>query len=177
MGFLKIILGPMFSGKSTELIRVYNKYLAIHKKILLINSNLDTRYKKDNIVSHNGQNIPAKCIKSLMDMTITEEYKESEIILIDEGQFFNDVKQFVITALNDNKNIYLSGLDGDYQQKPFMEVLEIIPLANEVIKLHAFCKICGDGTNASFTKRISNSNSRILVGCHNDYISVCRKHL
>ncbi len=179
-GRLDIIMGPMFSGKSSTLINEglrKRSVLTDLNKILLINSSLDSRCDEE-IQSHNKITIPAKKVLKLMELTVTNDYKYADTLLIDESQFFEDLVAFTNYALNDNKHLIVGGLDGDYKQEKFGEILSIIPKAETVTKLCAYCKICADGiTLAPFTKRIIVNDAQCLVGGAGDYISVCRKHL
>lgn len=178
-GRLELILGPMFAGKSTKLIEVANRYESINKRILTVTHIIDNRYGEGVISSHNK--IQKQCITTEFLLNIIQmnnAYSMSEIIVIEEGQFFTDLKEFVIKAVDiDNKHVIVAGLSGDYQRKPFGQILELIPMADNVQMISAFCKICNDGTEAHFTKRISsNTDSTILVGCNDIYMPVCRKH-
>lgn len=171
---IEIILGCMFSGKTTELIRRISVYQSINKSVLCINHSLDTR-TENFIMSHSGNKIPAIKTEKLMSLIETPEYKESELIGIDESQFFTDLLEFVKYSEQQNKNIIISGLDGDYKRKPIGQILECIPLCDSVIKLKAMDMILQDGTPAIFTKRIINSEEQILVGASEMYQAVSRK--
>ena len=174
---IDIILGCMFSGKSTEMIRRYNQYKAINKNILLINHLCDTRYGKNIVSSHNKVKIDCTSCKELLPLIDTELFTASEIIMIEEAQFFPDLYKFCITSADKHhKHVILSGLDGDFKREPFGDILKLIPHSEEVVKLHAMCKQCNDGTFASFTKRITNNKEQCLVGGLDHYIPVCRKH-
>lgn len=173
---LSIVIGPMCSGKSSELCRRISRYNSIHKKCVLINSIKDTRVQGNYVLTHN--NLKKNAIKTefLMDIKDNDDYLNADVIGIDEGQFYEDLFDFVnYTLKNHKKIIIISGLDGDHLQKKFGQILDCIPLCDEVIKLSALCMKCRDGTKAIFTKRIVNNNEQILVGSDESYISVCRK--
>lgn len=201
---LHLILGPMFAGKSTYLINKANALLANgvnQSEILLINHSSDMRYDINKICTHDGQKITSKSLSSLYDLVnniILDNntyYSNIKYILIDEGQFFNDlyssIKTLITTSCNIDANsdinadttnanrleIYISGLDGDYKQEPFnnSRILELIPYTTSVTKLNANCSKCGK--LAPFTKRIVNSNETILIGGADDYQPVCITHL
>lgn len=177
IGNIKIILGPMFSGKSSEIIRLINRYKILNKKILAINHEIDNRYGENKIISHNKEKIDCINLKNLKPIMETEDYKNSEVIVIEEAQFFSDLYEFVVTSADKyHKNIIVAGLDGDYQKKPFGDLLRLIPHAESVVKLHALCLKCNDGTKAAFTKRIIDNDKKILVGSSENYQPVCRKH-
>jgi thymidine kinase len=104
-------------------------------------------------------------------------YKNAKVIAIDEAQFFNNLRFFVEEAMKDNKHVILTGLDGDFQQRVFGELLLMIPLADDVTKLKALCMDCMDGTLGPFTKRTISNSLQELVGDSSIYRAVCRKHL
>jgi len=172
---IEIILGCMFSGKSTELLRRCNRYSAIDKNVLLINSSKDTR-TDDSIKTH--QNIKQKAIKTnnLLSIIDTEEFNNSLVIGIDEAQFFDDLYDFVINAEKHNKIIIIAGLDGDYNRKKFGQILDCIPLCDTVEKLTAMDMVDKDGTPGIFTKRIVNDDGQVLVGSSDYYVAVSRKN-
>ena len=172
---LHLIIGCMFSGKSSELIKIINKYRLLEKKILAINHIFDKRYGSDKIISHDKNETSCLQLESLMSIVKTKDYKESEIIVIEEGHFFEDLDVFVKVCLGDNKTIYVAGLSGDYEMKPIGKILDLIPMANSTKQLSALCLNCKDGTKAHFSKRIVKDDSQILVGS-NEYIPVCRNH-
>ena len=169
---VEIILGPMFSGKSTELLRRLSRYDAVGTKTLLINHSFDTR-TGDSVKTH--ANIEKKATKTecLLDLIETSEYLESSVIGIDEAQFFDDLLEFVRESESD-KIVIMAGLDGDSNREPFGQILNCIPLADTVVKLTAMDMISKDGTPAIFTKRIVSNNSKILVGNREEYLAVSR---
>jgi len=175
-GYLEIILGPMFSGKTTKLINIYKKNEFCNIPVLVINYKDDNRYSDDMLSTHDKIMIP--CIKTdklfnlINDKVINiDDYK---VILINEGQFFPDLIEFVKHLLNNKKSIYVCGLDGDFEQKKFGNILDLIPLCNDVYKLHSLCYNCKNGNNGDFTKRISNEKEQVIIGSDN-YVPVCRK--
>ena len=177
MGKITLIIGCMFSGKSSEIIRFYKRYKSIGKKILLINHIDDTRYGKNIVSSHDEIKVDCQTESQLTHLINTKLFNESDIIMIEEGQFFPDLFKFVTTSVDKyNKNIVVAGLDGDYKKEPFGDIIKLIPHSEEIIKLNALCKICNDGTYGYFTKRIVKCDKQYLVGGTNCYIPVCRKH-
>lgn len=177
-GKINIIIGCMFSGKSTEIIRLIKRYSQINKyKLLLINHKSDSRYGNNVISSHDKVQLDCYSLEKLNDIKEDEIYKKSNVIFIEEGQFFKDLFQFVTEAAdNDNKIIYVAGLDGDYKRNEFGDICKLIPHAEEIVKLKAICSKCNDDTEANFTKRIIDNCSIELVGSKESYIPVCRKH-
>ena len=183
MNELHLFIGPMFAGKSTQLIKklreLYDSGINADR-IILINHILDNRYNdKSSITTHNGDSVNSIPLSKLNDIFNNSiiDLESKDFILIDEGQFFNDLYSTVVKLLKHGKTIYISGLDGDYLQKPFADsgLLDLIPYSTSVIKLNARCSVCNK--NAPFTKRIINSSEKILIGGADDYQPVCIKHL
>lgn len=170
---LEIILGCMFSGKSTELIRRTNRYKAIGKKILLINHKNDTR-TDSSVKTHS--NIKEKAIKTskLLPLINSSNFTESDVIGIDEAQFFDDLYEFVIEIEKFNKTIIVAGLDGDFLRQPIGQILYLIPLCDEVTKLTALDMKSKDGTPAIFSKRIVKNSDQVVVGAEDCYMAVSR---
>lgn len=169
---IHLILGPMFSGKSTKLINELLRYKSINKNIFSIKPSIDNRYSLNNITTHDGISIPACNTTKLLDVTIPYN---TEVIGIDEAQFFDDLIPFVKKYRS--YTIIIAGLDGDVEQKQFGDILKLIPIADTYHKNYALCQICQDGTPAPFTKRIFEKKCLKYVGGKEDYISVCKKHL
>jgi len=185
-GSLDICIGCMFSGKSTELLRTVNRLKTIDTKYIIINSNLDNRYGSEIVSNHNGLTQDCISVSKLYDIMkdplVQENYKSSQYIIIEEAQFFEDLYDFVLQAVNtDYKRVLIYGLDGDSEQKPFGDILRLIPHSDSVQKLKSLCKECNDGTEALFTIRDIdgdlNKKSQIMIGNDNIYKVVCRKHL
>jgi len=181
-GYLKLIIGPMFSGKSTKLIELIRKYKTIGYKILTIKNSLDTRYSNvSQIISHNKDSEPCLSITYLNDIftniVFKKKYDESQVIFIEEAQFFTYLDEFVTRALDDKKTIFVVGLNGDSNQNNFGEIHKLLPKCNDIELLKAYCKVCNDETPAEFSKRIIKTNNQVYVGNDNEYMPVCRKHL
>jgi thymidine kinase len=170
---LKIIMGNMFSGKTTELVRRLKRYDIIGKRIMVVNSNKDTRSPYEVLQTHD--NTRYKCIK--IDDLSKLNYESVDVIAIDEAQFFIGLKKFVENVLESKKIIILAGLDGDYKQRKIGEIIDCIPLADKVFKISAMCMECMDGTHGPFTKRIVKNEKIELIGGKEMYKAVCRKHL
>jgi thymidine kinase len=175
-GKLELIIGPMFSGKSTEIIKKSRKLKVINLNYIIIKSCIDTRYEKDYVVSHDNEKencIITDDLNSINDELIVD----CNTIIIDEGQFLKNLKNKVLYWVEKlSKNVIIAGLDGDYKRNPIGEILNLIPYSDECIKLSALCKHCNDGTPGIFSFRTSNDSSQILVGSKDMYVAVCRKH-
>ena len=175
-GRLELIIGNMFSGKSTELIRRINREKSINKKIIVINYSEDNRYSSNAVATHDQ--IKVNCLKlkllSEFDVQFINQY---DSFFIDEAQFFPDLYIFVKNLVdNCKKHVIVSGLDGDSNRNPFGEMIRLIPICDTVIKLHAYCKKCNNATFAPFTLKIKDSENLIDIGGSNKYIPVCRNH-
>jgi thymidine kinase len=177
VGYLELIIGPMYAGKSTELIRIINRYKCLKKKIIVINHTLNNRYGSSGLTTHNKDKIDYCIIlENLGDLDI-ELLNNNDVIIIEELQFFTDSYTKIIDWCdNHNKTVICAGLDGDFLRNPFGDVLKLIPHADKITKLSALCKKCGDGTLAHFTKRTTSNSETTLVGSDDIYEAVCRKH-
>lgn len=181
-GYIEIILGCMFSGKTTALMNRAKSYNSIGANVMNINYFMDTRYGDNHIISHDKEKLESINIKNLSEIKNTPKYNDiynnSTIICVNEAQFFSDLKSCILDfCYEDKKKIFICGLDGDYKQEPFGQILELIPHANKVSKLSAFCGVCKDGTLACCTKRIVDDKEQILIGSNGEYIPVCRSHI
>lgn len=175
-GKLELFIGPMFSGKSTELIRQIRLLQKIDKKVLVLKPIIDLRYAQDKITSHNYESVECKVMNKLDEIN-DEEINKYDTVIIDEGQFFPDLVSVISRWVNNyTVNIIVGGLDGDFQRRPIGQILELIPMADKCIKLNSLCNICKDGTEAPFSFRLVKSNDKVLVGGSESYIPVCRKH-
>ena len=175
-GRIEVIIGCMFSGKSSEIIRLIHRYSTINKKLLILNHALDKRYGDSVISSHDKVQVGCKQVSSLNPLIKTKDYTECEVIIIEEGQFFKDLFEFVtLSADKYNKIVIVSGLDGDYKRQPFGDILRLIPHAEVVKKLSALCVVCNNGMEANFTKRLVDSEELELIGT-TEYRPTCRYH-
>lgn len=172
--YLKIILGPMFSGKTSQLIRIYKHNKIAEIPTLVINHTDDNRYSAYNLSTHDGSEIPCIKLKKLEEIHSHLPALERYTILINEGQFFEDLYSVIANLLKrDHLTIVVSGLDGDYKMQRFGQILSLIPLSNEVEKLYAICKYCKN--RAAFTQRITKETAQKVIGDINKYVPTCRK--
>lgn len=176
-GYLELIIGPMYAGKSTELIRIINRYKCLDKNIAVINHTFNNRYGSSGLTTHNKEKFDQCIIVSKLKDIEYNILKNIQVIIIEELQFFEDAYDVIIDWCDKKgKTVIAAGLDGDFRRNPFGDVLKLIPHAEKITKLNALCKKCGDGTLAHFTNRIVNDNSRTLVGSDDIYEAVCRSH-
>jgi thymidine kinase len=169
-GKIEIIFGPMFSGKTTELLRRINRRMFAKQKCLLIKYKFDNRYSDTEMATHDSLKINALSCTHLEE--IKDAYKEYHVIGIDEGQFFPDIIEFSELYANEGKIVIIACLDGTFQRKPFGKILELIPLAEKVTKLSAVCVLCGK--SGSFTQRIVANDQVELIGGTESYRPLCR---
>ncbi len=176
-GQLELIIGPMFSGKSTELIRNIRMLKVIDAKCIVIKPKIDTRYELNKIVSHNKDSESCIVINDLNEIS-DNMINDYQYLIIDEGQFLKNLKSKVLYWVEKlNKNVIIGGLDCDFQRNPIGEIIDLIPYSDICTKMTALCKLCNDGTLALFSHRISNINKdQILIGANDSYVPVCRGH-
>ena len=179
-GYLELILGPMFSGKTTQIIQIYNNYTYIGKKVAVINFAEDTRYHDTMLSTHDRKMIPCILSDNIIDNWTNPENKyyteinEADVILINEGQFFKGLKDIVLNMVEQkNKIIYICGLDGDFKREKFGQMLELIPYCDKVSKLTSLCSQCRNGKKALFSSRVSNETEQVVIGSDN-YKPLCR---
>lgn len=183
--FLELIIGPMFAGKTTELMRKLNLYNEMGLRVIYINHSIDDRNKEEFFSTHNptlkssGKIIERKAEK--IGDVIEVLVKDFDVIGIDEGQFFSDLFSSVQYLVEDcEKVVIITGLDSDCKRREFGEIIKLIPLCDKVKKLTAFCTNCKENKNiirpAIFTKKIIDDREEIIIdiGGKDKYIPVCR---
>jgi len=190
-GYLELIIGPMFSGKTSRIVEIYNQCKFCNISVAVINHSIDNRYDEEHLSTHDQIKIPCIKTEKLFDIwtelvsledniekipKIKDKFKiaTSSVILINEGQFFPDLFDFVNKLLAEGKKVYVCGLDGDFERKKFGAMLDLIPLCDKVNKLSSLCSLCRDGTPGIFSMRLTQETEQTVVGSEN-YIPVCRK--
>jgi len=189
IGYLELFIGPMFSGKTSKLLEIYKQSMFCNIPIIVINHSSDTRYHDTHLSTHDKTMIPCVQTTELLsiwdygsiDEPIEEklydthiQFRESKVVLINEGQFFSDLLPCVEELLKEGKHVYVCGLDGDFERKKFGTILDLIPLCDKVTKMTSLCSRCKDGTAGIFSLRITQEKTQFLIGSDN-YIPVCRK--
>lgn len=179
-GYLEIILGPMFSGKTTKLMETYHLYNSRYgKKVIILGHNIDDRYDKYQITSHDRREL-LDCYKCKTIDEFIEKHPQDidkcDVLLIDECQFFSDIEN-VIKIVNRGKQVFIFGLDGDANQKLFGNTYKLIPLCDKIIKLNGRCNDCGieNGSIISVCNKNFEQKGQIDVGGDDKYHSLCRK--
>ena len=177
-GSITGIFGPMFSGKSTELLRLIRNGEIAKKKSILVKYAGDTRYCSDEICTHDKIKRFSYTSVRLYD-TYNEhktEFDESDQIGIDEGQFFPDLVEFAEEMANNGKRVIIAMLDGNFARKEFQinKIQNLIAICDDFRKLRATCNFCGKEESASFSKRIVDSTEQELIGGDDMYHAACR---
>jgi len=174
-GYLEIAIGPMFSGKTTHLIQAYKKYTYIGKRVIVLNYAEDKRYHDTMLSTHDKIMIPCMQTTKIRDIWNTREFMNSDVVLINEGQFFADLFDAVLEMIDGlKKKVYICGLDGDFKRGKFGSILDLVPHCDKVIKLQSLCSSCKNGKSAIFSHRLTQEDSQILIGS-DIYIPLCRK--
>lgn len=174
MGKINLVIGPMYAGKTTELQLRYKRNEIAGMKCVMIKFTIDTRYSKENVISHNNTEVKAISTDLLGKLdNIVQKY---DCIYIDEIQFFKDGVIFCNKWANDGKTVECSGLNGDFKQQKFDVVADLLPLADDVIMLKAK-REGGKGIDASFSMKITKSKTLIEIGGIEKYKAVDREYL
>jgi thymidine kinase len=170
----------MFAGKSSAVISRVRRAEVLGWKTFVITSSADTRYTAESkIITHDRASMDATGATVLKGLEQRSEYAQARLVIIEEGQFFTDLYDFVVRAVEeDGKDVVVVGLDGDSDRKPFGDILRLIPLADKVERLTSLCKRCGDGTPGLFSALVrgSKGGEQVFVGGSDSYEAMCRKH-
>ena len=171
-GWIEVITGCMFSGKTEELIRRLRRAQIAKQEVKVFKPDIDTRYSKGSITSHSELSLPSIRLKHINDLP--ELAADAQVIGIDEAQFFSEEIVDVCNQLAFNgKRIIVAGLDQDYRGKPFEPMPQLLAVAEYITKTLAICVNCGNP--ADKTQRITNEQDIILVGAAGIYEARCRK--
>jgi len=176
---LHLILGPMFSGKSTRLIYHIRQFKTLDYPLCIVKPDIDKRYSANEICTHNLDKEPCHvlAIDSLPDIFNLPEYKTAKVVMIEEAQFFNHLLPTIQTMLDiDKKIIYITALNGDSNRNVFGDIPLLLPLCYHIDFLHALCQYCKDGTPAIYSKRNSHDDTQIKVAGKDVYEAVCLNH-
>jgi len=186
--YLEIFLGCMYSGKTSKLVDIYKQCKFCNINVAVINHCFDKRYDETLLSTHDKVMIPCIQTTRLKDIWYFDDEPitlnrlddsvkllNSDVILINEGQFFEDLYPAVKHMLDHGKKIYICGLDGDFERNKFGQILDLIPLCDKVTKLISLCSLCKNGTPGIFSKRITSEKEQTVIGSDN-YIPVCRIH-
>lgn len=170
-GWIEVVCGSMFSGKTEELIRRMRRAIFANKKVEIFKPIIDTRYDANDVVSHDSKKIPSTPVSSSENILLLAQ--GIEVIGIDEAQFFDDQLPHVCQKLaNNGARVIVAGLDMDFQGNPFEPMPSIMAMAEFVTKVHAICVHCGD--NALHSYRKVSGEGKILLGEKESYEPRCR---
>jgi thymidine kinase len=171
-GWIEVIVGCMFSGKSEELIRRLRRAQIARQRVQIFKPIIDTRFADDHIVSHSDMRIQSQAVATSR-MLLERVAVDAEVVGIDEGQFFDLELPMVCNTLADRgTRVIVAGLDQDYLGKPFEPMPQLLAIAEYITKTHAICMVCGNP--ASYTQRLVASGDRVLVGAQGLYEARCR---
>lgn len=171
-GWIEVITGCMFSGKTEELIRRLRRAQIAKQKVKIFKPRIDSRYSASSIVSHNEQSLPSILIEEIVE--ILDHVNHAQVIGIDEAQFFNEGIVGICNLLaSRGKRVIVAGLDQDYTGKPFEPIPQLLAIAEYITKHHAICVVCGNP--ADKTQRKTSDSKRVIVGAADIYEARCRK--
>ncbi|MGE0593392.1 MAG: thymidine kinase [Vicinamibacterales bacterium] len=172
-GWIEVIVGSMFSGKSEELIRRLRRAQIARQRVQVFKPEIDTRYGDAHIVSHSDMRIPSETVADAARL-LASVRPDTEVVGIDEGQFFDAALPAVCNALADQgKRVIVAGLDKDYLGKPFDPMPQLLAIAEYITKTLAICMVCGHPAN--HTQRLVVSGDRVLLGAQGTYEARCRR--
>jgi thymidine kinase len=172
-GWIEVITGSMFSGKSEELIRRLRRAQIARQKVQIFKPRIDTRYAHDQIISHSEMRLASECLSSSAEL-LERVDADTEVVGIDEGQFFDaDLPAACNTLADRGKRVIVAGLDQDYLGKPFEPMPQLLAIAEYITKTLAICMVCGSPAN--HTQRLVASHERVLVGAQGTYEARCRQ--
>ena len=173
-GYLELFIGPMFAGKTSKLLELSSYFTKNNIPTIALTHSDDVRYSIDKLSSHNRDMIKCYKYKNIVNLIYNKDIGLENIqnILIDEGQFFDDLNLVIDIVDVHKKHVYVFGLDGDFNRKKFGKILDLIPYCDKVTKLHSICSLCKQP--GVFSKRLVDSQEQTLVGANNEYTSLCR---
>jgi thymidine kinase len=178
--FLELNIGTMFSGKTSYIIDKYKELNDLYN-ILIISHKIDNRFSNESYI-HTHTNIKFPCIKQINLLEINKELiNNNSIIIIEEAQFFNDLKQFIVSLLNQEKYIIVTGLVSDINQNTWNSIIDIFPYADKIDIKYGFCNKCVVPTKGKYHVLKDgilkeNNNSCINIGSKDKYLLLCEKH-
>ena len=172
-GWIEVIVGSMFSGKSEELIRRLRRAQIARQKVQVFKPKIDDRYSIEQIASHSGMTHISKPVMTAAEM-LSQMEDDTQVVGIDEGQFFDmAIIEAVNELANKGKRVIIAGLDQDYLGRPFEPMPQLLSIAEFITKTHAICVKCGN--TANYSQRTVASDARVEVGASDKYEARCRK--
>jgi thymidine kinase len=172
VGWIEVVCGCMFSGKTEELIRRLRRAQIARQKVAVFKPRIDNRYSAEHIVSHSEQSLVSQVVDDASE--ILKLVGNAQVVGIDEGQFFKaNLVGVCETLANQGKRVIVAGLDQDYRGKPFEPIPQLLAIAEYITKTLAICMVCGNP--ADKTQRKTEQNERVVVGAKDIYEARCRK--
>jgi thymidine kinase len=172
-GWIEVITGSMFSGKSEELIRRLRRAQIARQRVQVFKPEFDGRYADDHIVSHSDIRLPSRTVASSREL-LEAVAADTEVVGIDEGQFFDlELPMVCNTLADEGKRVIVAGLDQDYLGKPFEPMPQLLAIAEYITKTLAICMVCGNPAN--HTQRLVANSERVLLGAQGTYEARCRQ--
>ena len=172
-GWIEVIVGSMFSGKSEELIRRVRRAEIARQRVQVFKPRLDTRFGRDYVVSHSEIRYAAESVGSAREL-LEAVRPDTEVVAIDEGQFFDPELPMICSTLADQgRRVIVAGLDQDYLGKPFEPMPQLLAIAEYITKTLAICMVCG--APANHTQRLVPGSDRVLLGAQGTYEARCRR--
>lgn len=172
LGWIEVICGSMFSGKTEELIRRLRRAQIAKQKVAIFKPAIDDRYSTDHLVSHSEQKIPSIAVHSAAE--ILEQVGDAQVVGVDEGQFFGlDLVDVCNELAERGLRVIVAGLDQDFRGAPFEPMPQLLAIAEYITKTLAICVVCGGPANK--TQRLSEDERRVIVGAGGMYEARCRK--
>ena len=171
-GWIEVVVGSMFSGKSEELIRRLRRAQIARQRVQIFKPAVDSRYSGDHIVSHSELRIPADTAQTAAEL-LAKVRPDTEVVGIDEGQFFDaELPNVAAELASRGVRVVVAGLDQDYLGKPFEPMPQLLAIAEFITKTRAICMVCGNPAN--HTQRLVHNTDRVLLGAQGTYEARCR---
>jgi thymidine kinase len=172
-GWVEVVTGCMFSGKTEELIRRLNRARYATDRVVMFKPAIDTRYAVDDVVSHSDARFP--CVPVPVASDILKQVGDAQVVGIDEAQFFdNDLVGVCNRLADDGRRVVVAGLDQDFRGVPFEPIPQLLAVSEYITKTFAVCLVCGAPANRS--QRLVQRDSRVLLGSEDSYEARCRAH-
>ena len=173
IGWIEVVCGPMFSGKTSELIRRIERCVYARQRVEIFKPSVDTRYAEEEIVTHSRMRLQAKPVRSAVEI-LERSDSASEVVGIDEAQFFDGTLVEVVEELAARgKRVIVAGLDQDFRGEPFEPIPQLMAIAEFVSKQLAICMVCGNPAGRS--QRMVSSTSQVVLGAEEAYEARCRR--
>jgi thymidine kinase len=174
-GHIEVVCGPMFSGKTEELIRRVRRSQIARQKVQIFKPKIDDRYHETNVVSHSAQEVTAIAVSKPIDI-LRNLYDSTRVVAIDEVQFFDEsIVKIVNKLARRGCRVICAGLDQDYKGEPFGPMPALLAIADSVYKIQAVCTVCGNPASRTYRKSLANSG-QVLIGETDLYEARCRAH-